>query len=540
MCVNVPAYASPVYSGMTVFKQGGAETTTSETVRRSDLCEPENRSSKAHITVPRRRGSGNRASKQAPNGAPERGERRNRMVIALDKHKKPIGFVTEKRARKLMESHRACIYRTYPTVIIIKDLDVRDFTNVPSYRIKIDPGSKYTGIAIVCNETNEVVMMLQLEHRGESIVELLQTRSAVRRNRRNRETRYRRSKWANGANGNRPSKEGKMPPSVKSIGDNVIRTVEKLKRFIRITECSFEASRFDTQLMDDPDISEEDYQHGTLFGYELREYLMEHYRHTCQYCGGKSEDPVLEWEHMIPKSRGGTDSVRNATLSCRCCNRDKGAMTPNEWLDQLKGRSPSSEKGKELTQTRIAHLEKIISNRTIYGSDRYAAWSNVLRKYEEAELFRMFETVECSTGGRTKFNRETVLHLPKDHHYDALAVGSVPESGFIDRTKGYVLYIKAMGRGNRMRGHRNPCGIITDKWTDRRKRFNGLQTGDIVHATIPSGKYEGTYTGRLMIRKSGSHDIRTLDGKLVTGTKKSIYTVRQHADGYSYKYEKAE
>ena len=138
------------------------------------------------------------------------------MVIALDKHKKPIGFVTEKRARQLMESHRACIYRTYPTVIIIMDRDVREFTNVPTYRIKIDPGSKYTGIAIVCNETNEVVMMLQLEHRGENIVELLQTRSAARKNRRNRETPYRRSKWANGSNGSRPSKEGKMPPSIKS------------------------------------------------------------------------------------------------------------------------------------------------------------------------------------------------------------------------------------------------------------------------------------------------------------------------------------
>ena len=79
MCVNVPAYASPVYSGMTVFKQGGAETTTSETVRRSDLCEPENRSSKAHITMPRRRDSGNRASKQAPNGAPERGDMKEHM-----------------------------------------------------------------------------------------------------------------------------------------------------------------------------------------------------------------------------------------------------------------------------------------------------------------------------------------------------------------------------------------------------------------------------------------------------------------------------
>ena len=460
------------------------------------------------------------------------------MVIALDRHKKPIGFVTEKRARKLMESRRACIYRTHPTVIILKDRDIRDFADVPSYRIKIDPGSKYTGIAVVCNETDEVVLMLQLEHRGESIVENLQTRSTIRRNRRSRETRYRRSKWKNDAQGARPSREGKLPPSVKSIGDNVIRIVERLKRFVRITECSFEAARFDTQLMDDPDIAGEKYQHGTLYGYELREYLMEHYRHTCQYCGGKSGDPVLEWEHMIPKSRGGSDSVKNATLSCSRCNRDKGALTPGEWLGQLQKASSTSEKEKELSQTRIGHLERILSNRTIYGSDRYAAWSNALRKYEESALFDIFGNVECSTGGRTKYNRETILHLPKDHHYDALAVGSVPENGFTDRTEGYVLYVTAMGRGNRMRGHRNQCGIMTDKWTDRRKRINGLQTGDIVHVDIPVGKYKGTYTGRLMIRKSGSHDIRALDGKLVTGTRQSIYKVRQHADGYSYKYKK--
>ena len=150
------------------------------------------------------------------------------MVIALDRHKKPIGFVTEKRARKLMESRRACIYRTYPTVIILKDRDIRDFADVPSYRIKIDPGSKYTGIAVVCNETDEVVLMLQLEHRGESIVDNLQTRSTIRRNRRSRETRYRRSKWKNDAQGARPSREGKLPPSVKSIGDNIIQIVERL------------------------------------------------------------------------------------------------------------------------------------------------------------------------------------------------------------------------------------------------------------------------------------------------------------------------
>ena len=76
------------------------------------------------------------------------------MIIILDKHKKPLGFTTERRARKLMEARRACMYRKFPAVIIVKDVDSRDIEKLPSYRIKIDPGAKHTGIAIVCNETN--------------------------------------------------------------------------------------------------------------------------------------------------------------------------------------------------------------------------------------------------------------------------------------------------------------------------------------------------------------------------------------------------
>ena len=452
------------------------------------------------------------------------------MVITLDKHKKPLGFTTEKRARKLMEAKRAVIYRYFPTVIILMDTDVRNIINLPTYRIKIDPGSVYTGIAIICNETNKVMFSIQIEHRAKTITELLQTRKASRRNRRNRETHYRHSKWGNGNGNDRPSKEGNLPPSIKSIGNNIINTVKKLRRFINITECSFEAVRFDSQLMDDPDISGREYQQGTLFGYELREYLLEHFRHTCQYCGGASGDSVLEWEHKIPKSRGGTDSIKNATLSCFTCNRDKGSMTPGEWLEYLK-----SEESGRLAEIRIRHLENMD---TVYGSNRYSAWTNTLRKKTEKELFDIFGEVECSSGGKTKYNREKILKLPKDHHIDALAVGSVPPDGYIDCTNGYILHIKAMGRGTRLRGLINECGIINVKWTDRRKKFNGLQTGDIVRVYIPNGKYSGTYTGRVMIRKSGSHDIRTLDGKLVTGTKLSVYRVLQHADGYSYKQER--
>ncbi|MCR5608509.1 MAG: RRXRR domain-containing protein, partial [Lachnospiraceae bacterium] len=73
------------------------------------------------------------------------------MVIALDKRKRPLGFITERRARILMEKRRAVNYRVYPSVVIIKDVDSRTIDTLPTYRIKIDPGSKYTGIAVVDN-----------------------------------------------------------------------------------------------------------------------------------------------------------------------------------------------------------------------------------------------------------------------------------------------------------------------------------------------------------------------------------------------------
>ena len=57
---------------------------------------------------------------------------------------------------------------------------------------------------------------------------------------------------------------------MKSVADNIISWVIRLKKLFNITDCSFEAVRFDTQLMDNPDISGEDYQHGTLFGYEMK------------------------------------------------------------------------------------------------------------------------------------------------------------------------------------------------------------------------------------------------------------------------------
>lgn len=89
------------------------------------------------------------------------------MVIALDKNKRPAGFLTEKRCRKLFEQKRAVRYRMFPMVVILKDIDVRTFTQtLPEYRLKIDPGAKYDGFAIIDPVRDTVVFTLQVEHRA--------------------------------------------------------------------------------------------------------------------------------------------------------------------------------------------------------------------------------------------------------------------------------------------------------------------------------------------------------------------------------------
>ena len=45
---------------------------------------------------------------------------------------------------------------------------------------------------------------------------------------------------------------------------------------------------------------------------------------TCQYCGRKTPEVILELDHAVPSSKGGTDDFENLVTSCFECNRGKG------------------------------------------------------------------------------------------------------------------------------------------------------------------------------------------------------------------------
>ena len=162
---------------------------------------------------------------------------------------------------------------------------------------------------------------------------------------------------------------------------------------------------------------------------------------------------------------------------------------------------------------------------------------NITRRQIEVFLYNTFDDIECSSGGRTKYNR-TRLGYPKDHQYDATCIGTVPEHGYDDLTHGYYVRAKATGRGTRFRGKINKCGIIVQKLAPRPKNVFGFMNGDIIVADIPHKepkpyKHEGRYVGRVMTRASGSFDIRTAKNELITSSYKFLRKV-QNADGYQY------
>jgi len=50
---------------------------------------------------------------------------------------------------------------------------------------------------------------------------------------------------------------------------------------------------------------------------------------VCVYCEKICDG--LQWEHIIPRSRGGLDTIDNLALACRECNLSKGARDLFEW-----------------------------------------------------------------------------------------------------------------------------------------------------------------------------------------------------------------
>lgn len=478
------------------------------------------------------------------------------MVFTLNSNKKnPLDIINEAQSRQLLKSHKAIIHLYYPFTIRIKDRQQEQFLSFKEYHLKIDPGSKVTGLSILERNTNNVVWLAELEHK-KGVKDSIQEKSRYRRRRRTN-LRYRQPRFLN----RKPQglmlttegldvitqkckhitsdqlstlsnltnkkysknkikeillsqnskdfnlsfwrkfikphllevgKAGWLPPSLKSRADQVIHWIEKLKKLCKITKISFENVKFDTHLMLKGNLNNEEYQQGELQDYEIWEYLLEKFDRKCVYCGRSSD--ILNRDHIVPRSKGGTNRAGNLVLSCRECNERKGNMSLQEFVKD-------SNKLKQI-QSKIG--------KSINLSD--AAWLNAVRNYIFEYLQKMNNGIEISfgSGAMTKMHR-IKYSIPKEHYYDALCVGEDTPENFNFLTN-KVFIIKAEGRGQYRRT--NVCGgdsyfLVTKEAIDdfkTKKEIYKLSINNITFLeTLKDKKFKG---GLTIARKNRGSELR--------------------------------
>lgn len=399
-------------------------------------------------------------------------------VFVLNHDKTPLNPVHSGKARKLLNVGQAAVFRRYPFTIILKQ-QVK--TETQDYQLKIDPGSKFTGLAIL--RSDKVLWVAEIEHRGSLIKDKLLSRSRVRRGRRTRNTRYRKPRFLN-----RTRSKGWLAPSLEHRVLTTMTWVKRLLKYCPIKQVFQELVKFDTHKLTNPEIKGEQYSQGTLQGYEVREYLLEKWQRKCAYCD-KTDTP-LQIEHIVPKSRGGTDRVSNLCLACQECNLHKGNKPVEDFL-----------------KDKLDLLKKIQSQAKAPLKDAAAVNSTRWKLFNSLKELGL--KVTTGTGGQTKFNR-CRLNLPKFHYVDAACVSNVMKLHFLT-TK--PLLIKCRGQSGRQKAALNKFGYPIRY--NPLKPIKGWLTGDIV-------KFNGK-VGRLTPRSKGAFCLTTTDKKTV-----SIATSKLH------------
>jgi len=98
----------------------------------------------------------------------------------------------------------------------------------------------------------------------------------------------------------------------------------------------------------------------------LRFKIFEKYNFTCQYCGRKPPEVVLEVDHVVSRKDGGLDEELNLICSCFDCNRGKSETS----LDLQKIKNQNFKKELEYLEERKQQLE---------------AYYNFIKRKEELE-----------------------------------------------------------------------------------------------------------------------------------------------------------
>lgn len=111
--------------------------------------------------------------------------------------------------------------------------------------------------------------------------------------------------------------KGWVTPTVEHLIRTHINLVHKIQKYLPITDVAIEVNRFAFMLLEDPSITGIDFQSGPLKGFDNVNAAVSDMQHgKCLLCG----KPINQYHHIIPKSKGGSDTLKNLAGLCKNCH----------------------------------------------------------------------------------------------------------------------------------------------------------------------------------------------------------------------------
>ena len=219
------------------------------------------------------------------------------------------------------------------------------------------------------------------------------------------------------------------------------KEVEFVKSILPITTLVFETATFDTHLLKNPALANENYRHwgyqkGSNYGFSnTRAKVLYRDGYKCQYCKNKRKDSKLDVHHIIFRSKGGSDFEENLITLCHSCHVD---LHDDKLYPNFTGKKKSNLK--------------------------YATQMNSIR----CQLLKFYpESIE-TFGYITKENR-FALKLPKEHYFDACVIASAGNPIKFATTIVYFKKSVADGDYQQTKGVRSQLRLTTTKIQGFRK-----------------------------------------------------------------------
>ena len=336
-------------------------------------------------------------------------------VCVVTPDKKPLMPTSEYRARKLLKSGKAVIFRHKPFTIMLTRVVSE---NVQPIEYCCDTGYKHIGVSVK-SEKHEYFDcrfdMLQDEKIRHD------KRRKYRRDRRNR-LRYRKPRFDNRT---ASKKKGWLAPSLKNVLDQHVRIFERFLEVMPIVSATFEMGSFDVHAMHEFEatgtvLKGKGYQKGPRYGMNtLRKAVFYRDGYACQVCGKTTEEgAILRAHHIGFRTGDHTNRMSNLLAVCTKCHTPANHK-PGGKLYDLKPKT------KPFTG---------------------AAFMNAVR-------WQMFRTLKAThpdvewhmTYGVATQEARKVLCLAKSHANDAYAMGT-----FHPKHRTPFAYFRKLRRNNRI------------------------------------------------------------------------------------------